>query len=253
MSRNFELLQQFGKEPEAFSSPTLTPQEPEIFAEPASSVPSPSQLDNAGTEEIKTLVQRVFLLSAGQAPHIVVFAGSESGDGCSWICARAAEALARQVSGSVCLVDANLRAPGLHQQFEIPNHHGLSDALLQNEPMATFVTALSPANLSMVSCGSAPEGLQELLTSNRMRSRLKELRAMFDYVLVDASAMNSSNDAIVLGAVSDGAILVLKANSSRKETARNAVQEFQAAKVRVLGAVLNRRTFPIPEAIYNKL
>jgi protein-tyrosine kinase len=253
MSRNFELLQQFGKEPEAFSSPTLTPQEPEIFAEPASFVPSPSQLDNAGTEEIKTLVQRVFLLSAGQAPHIVVFAGSESGDGCSWICARAAEALARQVSGSVCLVDANLRAPGLHQQFEIPNHHGLSDALLQNEPMATFVTALSPANLSMVSCGSAPEGLQELLTSNRMRSRLKELRAMFDYVLVDASAMNSSNDAIVLGAVSDGAILVLKANSSRKETARNAVQEFQAAKVRVLGAVLNRRTFPIPEAIYNKL
>jgi Mrp family chromosome partitioning ATPase len=86
-----------------------------------------------------------------------------------------------------------------------------------------------------------------------MRSRLKELRAMFDYVLVDASAMNSSNDAIVLGAVSDGAILVLKANSSRKETARNAVQGFQAAKVRILGAVLNQRTFPIPEAIYNKL
>jgi Mrp family chromosome partitioning ATPase len=253
MSRNFELLQQFGKEPEAFSSPTVTPGEPEIFAEPERFVSSPSPLDNASTEEVKTLVQRVFLLSAGQAPHIVVFAGSESGDGCSWICARAAEALARQVSGSVCLVDANLRAPGLHQQFEIPNHHGLSDALLRNEPMATFVTALSPANLSMVSCGSAPEGVQGLLTSNRMRSRLKELRAMFDYVLVDASAMNCSNDAIVLGAVSDGAILVLKANSSRKETARNAVQEFQAAKVRILGAVLNQRTFPIPEAIYNKL
>jgi capsular exopolysaccharide synthesis family protein len=253
MSRNFELLQQFGKEPDAFSSATFTPEEPEIFAEPESFVSPPSPLENGSTEEVRTLVQRVFLLSAGQAPHTVVFAASESGDGCSWICARAAEALARQVSGSVCLVDANLRAPGLHQQFEIPNHHGLSDALLQNEPMATFVTALSPPNLSIVSCGSAPEGVQGLLTSNRMRSRLKELRAMFDYVLVDASAMNSSNDAIVLGAVSDGAILVLKANSSRKETARNAVQEFQAAKVRVLGAVLNQRTFPIPEALYNKL
>jgi len=65
--------------------------------------------------------------------------------------------------------------------------------------------------------------------------------------------MSSSKEAIVLGALSDGVVLVLKANSSRKETARSAVQEFQTAKVRVLGAVLNQRKFPIPEAIYNKL
>jgi Mrp family chromosome partitioning ATPase len=45
----------------------------------------------------------------------------------------------------------------------------------------------------------------------------------------------------------------LKANSSRKETARGAVRELQAAKVRVLGAVLNQRTFPIPQSIYSKL
>src|SRR3981081_3334306 len=254
MSRNFELLQQFGKEQEVFSPPTpVRSGEPEVFAEPESVVASPSQLDNASTEEVKTLVQRVFLLSAGQAPHTVVFAGSESGSGCSWIRARAAEALARQVPGSVCLVDANLRAPGLHQQFGIPNHHGLSDALRQTEPVGIFVTALSPSNLSIVSCGSAPEGAQGLLTSNRMRTRLHELRSMFDYVLIDTSAMSSSKEAIVLGALSDGVVLVLKANSSRKETARSAVQEFQTAKVRVLGAVLNQRKFPIPEAIYNKL
>jgi len=45
----------------------------------------------------------------------------------------------------------------------------------------------------------------------------------------------------------------LKANSSRKETARNALRDFQTANVRIFGAVLNERTFPIPEAIYNKL
>src|ERR1700720_793624 len=167
MSRNFELLQQSGKAPEIFSSRTIIPGEPGVFAEPESFTPepesfvsSPSQLDNGSTEEVKILVHRVFLLSDGQAPHTVVFAGSEPGDGCSWICARAAEALARQVSGSVCLVDANLRAPGLHQQFGIPNHHGLSDALLQNGAMTTFVTALSLPNLSIVSCGSASDGVE---------------------------------------------------------------------------------------------
>lgn len=266
MSRNFELLQQIGKEHDIFTTtigsaaPALAPA-PEVdgFAAAPSSgaraeaAATPLAPEKAGIEEVVTLVQRVFLLPSGQAPHTVVFAGTESGNGCSWICARTAEALASQVTGSVCLVDANLRAPGLHHQFDIPNHHGLSDALLKNEPMPTFVTQLTRPNLSIVSCGSASEGAQSLLTSNRMRARLRELRSMFDYVLVDTSAINSSNDAIVLGAVSDGAILVLKANSSRKETARNALREFQTAKVRIFGAVLNERTFPIPEAIYNKL
>jgi Mrp family chromosome partitioning ATPase len=251
MSRNFELLQQFGKD-ERILSRVDTVRESEVFVEPAV-VPTPVPPDKPEIQEIKTLVERVFLLPGTQAPHCVVFAGTESGSGCSWICARAAEALAYQVSGSVCLVDANLRTPGLHQQFGIPNHHGLSNALLQDEPMGIFVTALSPPNLSIVSCGSAAEAVQGLLTSNRMRTRLKELRSMFDYVLIDTCAMNSSKEAIVLGAASDGAVLVLKANSSRKETARNAVQEFHTAKVKILGAVLNQRTFPIPEAIYNKL
>ncbi len=252
MSRNFELLQQVGKERDILEAP-VAGTEPEL-GEGVPAVTSPAlHLDKAGSEEIRNLVQRVFLLPGGQAPHTVVFAGSEPGDGCSWICARAAEALACQVSGSVCLVDANLRAPGLHEQFGIPNIRGLSEALLQNEPMGIFVTTLVPHNLSIVSCGTPAEGVEGLLTSNRMRARLKELRAMFDYVLVDTSAVSASKDAIALGAVSDGAVLVLKANSSRKETARNAVQELQTAKVRVLGAVLNQRTFPIPDAIYNRL
>jgi protein-tyrosine kinase len=53
--------------------------------------------------------------------------------------------------------------------------------------------------------------------------------------------------------LSDGVVLVLKANSSRREAARQALNEMQSANVRVLGAVLNQRTFPIPEKIYKRL
>jgi Mrp family chromosome partitioning ATPase len=65
--------------------------------------------------------------------------------------------------------------------------------------------------------------------------------------------MNVSNDGIALGSSSDGIIVVLKANTSRRETARQALQEIQNAKTRVIGAVLNQRTFPIPDSIYKKL
>ena len=86
-----------------------------------------------------------------------------------------------------------------------------------------------------------------------MRLRLTELRAEFDFVLIDASAMSVANDVIALGSMSDGVVLVLKANASRRQVARQAIEDLQGGKAKVLGAVLNQRTFPIPDALYNKL
>jgi Mrp family chromosome partitioning ATPase len=83
-----------------------------------------------------------------------------------------------------------------------------------------------------------------------MRLRIAELRSEFDFLLIDGSAMNLGNEAIGLGSMSDGVVLVLKANASRKQSARQAIQELQGGKAKVLGAVLNQRKFPIPQAIY---
>jgi len=82
---------------------------------------------------------------------------------------------------------------------------------------------------------------------------VQELRAEFDYVIVDAAPLDAGTDSIVLGGLSNGVVLVLKANSSRRDTAGKAIQEFHAANVPIRGVVLNRRTFPIPEAIYKRL
>jgi Mrp family chromosome partitioning ATPase len=112
---------------------------------------------------------------------------------------------------------------------------------------------MSRSNLWLLSSGSSTEAALPLLSTDRMRQRIAELRSRADYVLIDASAMNVSNDASSLAAASDGLVLVLKANSSRRETLRKEVQDLQAAHVRVLGAVLNQRTYPIPESIYNRL
>ena len=132
MSRNFELLSEAGRmreilEPQV-EQPCSAPPSPhvEVVEESFPSTPS-LEMSGAIRDEIAKLVQKLFL--APQDPRRVVFAGTESGCGCSWMCARVAEGLASQDRGSVCVVDCNLRSPGLHQQFGTENHHGLSDAL----------------------------------------------------------------------------------------------------------------------------
>jgi protein-tyrosine kinase len=257
MSRNFELLQNLGKEvlldaPAAVAAVDQHRREPVIPQQVESKEPQ-LKLEPKEREELTKLAQRIFLQPGADSPRVVVFTASESGNGCSSICACAAELLAAQVTGSVCLVDANLRHPGLHEQFAVENHFGLADALQGTEPLLNYARSMSRTNLWLVSCGSSPEAALPLLSSDRMRQRITELRSGVDYVLIDASAMNVSNDATVLAAAADGVVMVLKANSSRRETVRKAVQDMQAAHVRVLGAVLNQRTFPIPDAIYNRL
>jgi len=179
--------------------------------------------------------------------------GTEPGAGCSWICAHAAEILASQVSGSVCVVDCDLHTPTLQHEFQVGTHCGLADALVGNGSVRQYVQQLSRPNLWLLGSGALSEDASFQANPERMHQRLSELRAEFDYILVDSTPRSVNGDGLVLGAWSDGIVLVLKANSSHREAARSALQELQAANVSVLGAVLNQRTFPIPKKIYSWL
>jgi protein-tyrosine kinase len=72
-------------------------------------------------------------------------------------------------------------------------------------------------------------------------------------VLVDAPPLSRYADAVTLGQVTDGFVLVLEANATRREVAQMAADSLRAANIRILGAVLNKRTFPIPTSLYKKL
>lgn len=249
MSRNFELLNQVGLqgvlEPSTLlSAPAVVPEKDPLPSTPALELTGPLR------EEIAKLVLNLFMLPGSGGPRQVAFSGMETGVGCSWICARAAEVLASQVTGSVCVVDCNMRSPALHREFAVENHYGLADALAQINPVRQYVQQLSRRNLWMLSCGSPAEDWQERVASSKMDHRLKELQAEFDYVLLDVAPAQSCNDAIVLGSLSDGIVLILKANSTRREATDKTVQQMKTANIHILGAVLNQRTFPIPEKIY---
>jgi Mrp family chromosome partitioning ATPase len=255
MSRNFELLSKalqenltqvesgFQEQEEAVLDPVA-----EQPSEPGASVPQ-------GPEEVQltNLVQRVFLSAGTEAPRIVGFAAVEAGAGCSWVCARVSKILAAHAAGSVCVVDANLRTPGLQAQLGVTDCRGVSDALLRTEPLANYARPLFGRKLWIVSSGYRSSGLDGSAISEPMRSQIAGLRNHFEYVLLDMPPLNKYADAIALGGICDGVILVLRANSSRRNTAIKAVADLKAANVNVLGVTLNQRTFSVPDSIYRRL
>jgi Mrp family chromosome partitioning ATPase len=250
MSRNFDILQRAG-DPGPFrggsNSNGTTPGAPR-HARPDRSV---LRLID---DEIMKLVQRVFILpESSKAPGAVTFSAVDQGDGCTYVCARASEVLADQVAGTVCVVDANLRTPSLHEHFRFDNGTGFAEAIKSTKPIHEFARRASGSHLWLIPAGGAGREPNGSLNPARLRARIRELRDEFDYVLMDTPPIHLYGDAVLLGQLTDGMIVVVGSNSTRRESARIAKESVEAAKIPILGAVLNRRQFPIPEAIYRKL
>lgn len=267
MSKNFELMQRAGKAWDV--APSIAPKEPAPQPVPAQPLPlivrkeqwkgstlSTGALDveQLAREESLRLVQRIFLLQQQDSPRTVVFAGIDHGNGCSRICAQAAEALQASIQGSVCLVEANLRSTHSSNNKMIPtNHYGLTDALVSDGPIRSFARPTHRGNMWLLSSGSLASDSHGLLNSDRLKPRFDELRSEFDFVLVDAPPLTRYSDAAALGKVADGLVLILEANVTRRDATLRVSDSLRASHIRILGAVLNKRTFPIPDKLYHRL
>jgi capsular exopolysaccharide synthesis family protein len=263
MSKNFELLQQVGAGGAAAApAPAKIPAAMPSAAEPVYPIigtgngnghASKLDLDRVTQEETLRLVQSVFLSAGPNPPRVVMFSGIDAGNGCSHVCAQTAAVLSNNVSGKVCLVDANLRTPSLPEFFGVTNHYGLVDSLRGPGAIHEFAKQLRPDNLWLLSSGSLAADSSALLNSALMKARIADLRTEFDYVLIDSPPLNAYSDGVILGQLADGLVLVLEANATRREAALRVAESLRERQVRVLGAVLNKRTFPIPDGLYQRL
>ncbi len=235
MSKNYELLRQAGKADQIFGSANTS----------TGKVSRNGHFDGSG--EILRLIQQIFLSGAAPQPRLVAFSAVERGNGCSWLCARAGETLAAHIDGTVCLVDADFRMPSLHRFL------GASDRPPQSEPSGTPAQMLGSTNLYLLPGGVLTPDSPATQGARELKTRLAELGSAFNYVLVDAPPVNDGAESLMIGQLVDGVVLVLEANSTHREAARRAKERLESANVRILGAVLNKRTFPVPEVLYQKL
>jgi capsular exopolysaccharide synthesis family protein len=248
MSRNFDLMREMEMEQAFHYDRTIE-----------SAFPTPGEHRNGTahhqltSDATQRLVQQIFLQKTQESPRMVVFAGINHGDGCSEMAASVAECLASSAPKAVCLVEANFRSPGLPAMLGTTNYRGLTNALMEEGPLRSFIKPAYNESLWLLSSGPLSASSSNLLSSEAMKRLSAEMRKEFDFVIVDAPPLTRYADAIALGHLSDGMVLVIEANSTRREAALLAVENLRSGRIPILGAVLNKRTFPIPEKVYSRL
>jgi len=138
----------------------------------------------------------------------------------------------------ILLIDANFRRPSLHKAFGLPNQRGLSNLLVGQGRLADFAANTDLPNLDVLVAGPCPPNPAELLASSYVREALAKAVEDYDQVIVDGPPVLLVSDAVVLGTMVDGVIMVCRARSSRGMVQR-AKTQFGLVNARLIGAVLN--------------
>jgi len=252
MSRNFEILERLQRDKELFRVPSI------VRAVPGNgdpdrvkvSLPDP---DSFVREEILRLVQYLFLSPTngnGQSNRQqVVFCGIDEADGSAQVCRQISRSVAEQVQSPVCLVDANVRCSTSGRLVD--RQESVGPQQLKHRDTQNIWQRLSD-NLWFTPCDSFRTNGSASAT-DQVRALLRGLSNELRYVIINAPPVGLYSDAALLGQVADGVVLVLEANSTRRAAARQAKQALEAGRVKVLGTILNNRTFPIPEKVYRWL
>ena len=130
-------------------------------------------------------------------------------------------------------------APDLHQVFDSGRKHGLSNILVGDGSLNSYITKTPIPALDILPTGPVPPNPAELLGSEHCRALLQEAAKRYDQVLIYVSPVLLASDALVLGPHVDGVVLVFRARENSRGAARRACNLLADVGAHLFGAVLN--------------
>jgi uncharacterized protein involved in exopolysaccharide biosynthesis len=130
---------------------------------------------------------------------------------------------------------------------ELTNYTGKQVAIVNAPDMFETVVEAGAETDALIWGRSATSG------EKFIEQWFKGLRETHDYVLIDCPSLNASRAATILGPQSDGLLLVVESGKATRSQVRGSLAMLALASVKVVGLALNKRTYPVPEAVYNLL
>jgi succinoglycan biosynthesis transport protein ExoP len=172
----------------------------------------------------------------------LVIASPGPAEGKTTIATNLAIALAG-IGRKVLLVDGDIRNPQIHKVFDGANSRGLTNLLKDPVPdpatMNASVRNTDIPNLSLLTSGPPMDTATDLALARYMPHLLAHYRQRFDMLVIDTAPMLSIADARILGRISDGIVLVVRAGRSTCSATQYAFRRLVEDRTRVLGVVLN--------------
>ena len=158
----------------------------------------------------------------------------------------------RDHSNNILLIDTQLHNPSLHKNFGIQNSPGLFD-LLNGKVTFDYASQQVSSHLQLIPVGMKPRASFTRMEIKRLSDLLIYARSNYDTVYLDIPSLLRFPEGILLSRLCDAVILVIEARQTRVEVIQDTRRLLERSGVKIMGGILNKRKFYIPNWLYNKL
>lgn len=147
-------------------------------------------------------------------------------------------ALALSNSNKTLLIDTNYENNEIEKLLGVNSNKGLTDIILGKAKLEEVIVK-GENNLEIITTGDTNVNITSLLDSHELDELLEKLHDKYDYIILDTSAIQASAAAKLVLRKVDGNILVIKAESTNKDTVKATIKDIDSLGANLLGISFN--------------
>lgn len=199
-----------------------------------------SQPDSVLAECFRFLRATIIRPAKGEPPRTILVTSALMGEGKTFIASNLAASISQGIEDFVLLVDTDLRRSAVHEIFGMNfSKEGLSTYLSQNKPLPSLLKKTVINKLSILPAGDATDKPAELLSSEKMKTLIQEVRNRYAdrFVVIDSAPVELAPETVVVASEVDAVIFVVKYGETSRHAVKSAMEKLQ--KEKILGVVFN--------------
>lgn len=189
-------------------------------------------------EAIKTL--RTNIQFTGKNIKTIMFTSCLPNEGKSDVAFQLAQEIGN-MGKKVLLIDADIRRSVYVNRYKVKEKvKGLSQYLSGQLAKEFLTYQTNFLNVDIIFSGPIAPNPSELLEEASFSDLLKELRNVYDYIILDTPPLGSVTDAAIVAKECDGAVLVIESERVSYKLAQKVQEQLEKTGCKILGAVLNK-------------
>jgi capsular exopolysaccharide synthesis family protein len=195
------------------------------------------QPDSYVSEQFRALRGRIDAIAADNPMTTLVVTSAFPGEGKTTASINLAAVTSLSLGRRVLLIDCDLRRPKVHTSLGLQPHTGLAEVLRGEATLDESVMKVAGSNFDVLAVRTRPPNPSELLGSEEMRRLIGDAAERYDRVILDSPATLGLPDAKVISDLSEGIVMVVRADSTTEQDVETVLEIL--GRQRVLGMVLN--------------
>lgn len=194
--------------------------------------------NNSVKEAITRLKDNILYFNSDGNKNVIQIESSFAGEAKTTIISNLAVALGL-AEKKVCLLDLDFKKQNIHRLFMLDGKIGLGDYMVGKASKETIIQESKYKNVSIISRGSEINNSSFVLTSEKLKNLILELRKEFDFVLLDCPPVLLVSDYIHISRLSDGVLFVVAFAKTKRKQVTEAINLLRQNNINIIGCAFS--------------